>query len=211
LEVREAGPQGPASSYLQSIVRAMKRNRVATFAALLGLVALLGLAGPVSATEVIASHGKTGDWGYNPSDDSSHPVAKCGYSAPNGDGIAYLRWIKVQAPRVAARDITLGPDHQLVSWQAIIQRSSASGWTTIKNSPVHQFTAYDNSSSAHSAVKVYVNGTNDASWRAVIRINWLRNGSTEGWIKARIEYYGVKWTVGNPDYVFTDACGGQAD
>ncbi len=146
-----------------------------------------------------------------PSDDPSHPVAKCGYSAPHSDGFAYLRWVKVQAPRIAARDITGGLDEQQVSWQAIIQRSSGSGWTTIKTSAAHQFTANDANSTAHSAVKVYVTATNDDSWRAVIRINWLRSGSTEGWVKARIQYYGVKWTVGDPAYVFADACGGRAD
>lgn len=39
----------------------------------------------------------------------------------------------------------------------------------------------------------------------------MRNGSVDGLVKARIVYYGVKWTVGTPDYQFTGACTGAAD
>ena len=188
----------------------MKRTRLTTIAALLSLMSLLVAAGPASA-EIIDSHGMTGDWGYLPADDESSPAGKCGYSDRLADSYAHLRWIKVRAPRVAARDITGGQDHQQVSWQVIVQRSSASGWTTVKKSSAHSFTAYDDSSSAHSPIKVKFKATTDQSWRALILIKWLRNGSAEGWVKARIEFYGVKWTVGTPDYVFTDSCTGRAD
>jgi hypothetical protein len=177
----------------------------------LSLVALLAMAGPATAQVVVASHGMTADWGFDPSDDPSHPGAKCGYSAPHGDGFAYLRWIKVRAPIVAARDVTSGDDQQQVSWQVIIQRSSASGWKTIKKSNVHQFTAYEFVPTTQSPIKVYFKATNDQNWRALIKIRWLRHGSTEGWVKARMEYYGVKWTVGDPAFVFTDSCAGRAD
>ena len=33
----------------------------------------------------------------------------------------------------------------------------------------------------------------------------------EGWVKASITYYGVKWTVGSSDYVFQNSCAGSAD
>jgi hypothetical protein len=189
----------------------MKRTRLAALAVFMSLVAVASIAAPVSAQEVIASQGKTGDWGYSPADDDSTPGAKCGYSAPHEDGFAYLRWIKVRGPVVVARDITGGADHQQVSWQVIVQRSSSSGWKTIKKSSLHQFTADDGGTAAPGPIKVYVKATNDQDWRAVIKINWIRNGATEGWVKASMTYYGVKWTVGSPDFVYTNACDGRAD
>jgi hypothetical protein len=213
--LREAGPRGPASLFVapqaRSIVRAVKNTRLAAIAAFVSLVSLLSMAGPAAAQQVISSHGQTGDWGYLPADDPSSPGAKCGYSAAHDDGFAYLRWVKVRAPRIAARDITSGQDQQQVSWQAVIQRSSTTGWKTIKKSAVHTFTANDQTSSPHSAIKVYVTANNDQNWRAVVLIKWLRNGSTEGWVKASITYYGVKWTVGDPAFVYTNSCDGRAD
>lgn len=186
-------------------------RRTALVAAFMSMAALLTMAGPAAAQQVISSSGKTGDWGYLPADSTSSPGAKCGYSAPHVDGFAYLRWVKVRAPRIAARDITAGTDTQQVSWQALIQRSSASGWRTIKKSSVHTFTASDQTSTNHSPVKVSVNATTDQNWRAVVLIKWLRGGGTEGWVKTSIDYYGVKWTVGDPNFVFTNSCGGKAD
>jgi hypothetical protein len=186
-------------------------KRTTVFAALMSMVVLMAMAGPASAQQVISSSGKTGDWGYLPSDDQSHPAAICGYSAPHMDGFAYMRWLKVRVPRIAARDISGGTDTQQVSWQALIQRSSASGWKTIKKSSVHTFIANDQSSTNHSPVKVAVNSTTDQNWRAVVLIKWLRGGGTEGWVKTSIDNYGVKWTVGDPSFVFTNSCDGKAD
>jgi hypothetical protein len=196
---------------LWGIFPAMTTKRIIANAVLIAIVSVLALAAPAAAAQPIDSSGMTGDWGYLPSDSEESPGGKCGYSAAHEDGFAYLRWIKVRAPRVAARDITGGVDQQKVSWRVIIQRSSGSGWVTIKKSDTRTFTAYDNTSSNHDPIKVYVKATNDENWRAVIRINWLRNGATEGWVKASMEYYGVKWTVGDPAYVFTDSCAGKAD
>lgn len=189
----------------------MKRTRLATIAALLSLLSLLVAAGPASAQEVIASDGMTADWGYEPSDDPGHPAGKCGYSAANNEGFAFLRWIKVRAPLVAARDVSPGDDQQKVSWQVIVQRSTATGWKTIKKSTARTFTAYEFVPVNHDPIKVSFTATNDQSWRALIKINWLRNGSVEGWVKASITYYGVKWTVGDPAFVFTNSCAGRAD
>jgi hypothetical protein len=189
----------------------MKRTRLATIVALLSLIALLSAAGPASAQDTIASHGLTADWGYMPSDDAEHPAGRCGYSAAHDDGFAYLRWIKVRAPVVAARDVSPDDDQQKVSWQVIIQRSTATAWKTIKRSTARVFTAYEFVPVTHDPIKVYFTATNDQNWRALIRINWLRNGSVEGWVKASITYYGVKWTVGDPAFVFTNSCEGRAD
>ena len=178
----------------------------------MSLIVLLAMAGPASAMVIIDSHGQTGDWGFLPSDDSSSPAGKCGYSDRLADTYAHLRWIKVRGPEVAARDITGGRDHQMVSWQVKIQRQAPGGaWKTIKSSPVHSATAYDDQSPDFSPIKVSVDGKTYQLWRAVIIVKWWRNGSVEGWVKARIEFYSVKWTVGDPAYVFTDGCTGIAD
>ncbi|MDL2336105.1 MAG: hypothetical protein QFC55_08755, partial [Chloroflexota bacterium] len=183
----------------------MKRTRLALVPVLLGLLALLAVAGPAAAQEIIATHGQTGDWGYSPADDDSSPGAKCGYSAPMPDGWAHLRWIKVRGPIVVARDTTGGRDHQTVSWQVKIQRQATGGaWQTMASSSVHSATSYDDTGFHFTPVKVNVSGNTDQLWRAVILLKWLRNGGVEGWTKARIEFYGVKWTVGAPDYFFTD-------
>jgi len=42
-------------------------------------------------------------------------------------------------------------------------------------------------------------------------LRWMRGGSVEGTMKLVTEFYGVKWTVGSPDYVYTDWCDGRAD
>ena len=189
----------------------MKRTRLFTTVALLSLLALLVAAGPASATTIIASHGMTADWGYMPADETDTPAGKCGYSAAHNDGFAYLRWIKVRAPVVAARNVSANDDQQKVSWQVIVQRSIASGWKTIKKSTTRTFTAYEFVPVNHDPIKVSFTATDDHNWRALIKIRWLRHGSVEGWVKASITYYGVKWTVGDPGYVWSDSCGGKAD
>ena len=153
----------------------------------------------------------TADWGYMPADETDSPAGKCGYSAAHNDGFAYLRWIKVRAPVVAARNVSANDDQQKVSWQVIVQRSTASGWKTIKKSTTRTFTAYEFVPVNHDPIKVSFTATDDHNWRALIKIRWLRHGSVEGWVKASITYYGVKWTVGDPGYVWSDSCGGKAD
>lgn len=58
---------------------------------------------------------------------------------------------------------------------------------------------------------MYVDGASGQLFRTIGIINWLRNGISEAFVKLRLEYYGVRWTVGSPDYVFSDACTGVAD
>ena len=155
----------------------MNRTRLGSVIALLSLTSLLIAAAPVSAHEIIDSHGMTADWGFSPDDSSEHPVGKCGYSAANNEGFAFLRWIKVRAPLVAARNVSGGDDEQKVSWLVIIQRSTASGWKTIKKSTARSFTAYEYVPVQHDPIKVSFMATNDQNWRALIKINWHRNGS----------------------------------
>jgi hypothetical protein len=81
----------------------------------------------------------------------------------------------------------------------------------VAKSAAHSATSYDDTGYHFGPVKVNVNATTHQLWRAVIYMKWIRGGSTEGWVKARIEFYGVKWTVGVPSYIYQDACDGMAD
>lgn len=193
------------------MVRRMNRQGVA-IAALMSLTVLLAMAGPAAAFDVISSSGHTGDYGYLPSDDSSHPPGKCGYGAVQADGLAHLRWIKVIGPKIAARDVTGGRDHQQASWQLKIQRSVHGGpWKTVAHSGIQTKTTYDDVSADYTPMKVSVNGKIDQIYRAIVILRWMRNGNVEGTVKLHPTNYGVKWTVGSPNYVFTDACGAVAD
>lgn len=188
----------------------LNRTRTLSVALSLGLMAAMSLSGPAAAAQ-IASHGLTGDYGTI--DNSSQPGGKCGYSPANASGYAFLRWIKVNPPLVAARNLTGAREHQQVRFQFKIQRSNNGGpWKNVASSPVQTKTAYDDTSAPFTAMKAYYNGTSPTEdFRALLKISWLRNGSTEGWVKTTTENYSVKWTVGSPDFVFTEPCSGRAD
>ena len=182
-----------------------------TTAVVVALVLAIGLSGTASATVVVGSHGVTGELGTHDSQDT--PEGKCGYSAENSSGEAFLRWIRVIPPQAIARDVTAGRDSQQIKWKFKIQRSTSGGpWKNVASSPVQTKTAYDDTPAPFKAMKVYANGTSGMQrFRATVTVTWVRNGSDEGWIKFWIEYYSVKWTVGNPEYVFSGGCPGSAD
>ena len=79
------------------------------------------------------------------------------------------------------------------------------------SSTVQSKTVYDDTTSTFTPLKVYFNGHVGDTFRAMVTASWVRNGSVEGWVKFRVEFYSVKWTVGIPGFVFTDACGGAQD
>ena len=177
-------------------------------AALLAVV----VSAPASAFMVESESGLRGDWGWSPDDLPESPGGRCGYSAENSSGEAFLRWIRVRPPNVGGRDVTAGVDSQKVSWQVIVQRRILDGaWQKVAASGRQTRTAWDNQTADFDPIKVYVNGQWDQTFRAIVRLRWMRNGSVEGSVKLVTEYYGVKWTVGAPDYVFADACWGAAD
>ncbi len=186
-------------------------GRRLTTATVVGLILAIGLSGAASAHVIVGTHGVTGDWRTH--DSFETPEGKCGYSAPNSSGVAFFRWMKITPPLAFARDITAGRDHQSVKWQFKIQRSVNGGaWTNVASSPVQTKTAYDDMYARFTPMKVYYNGTSFVQkFRGLVTVNWIRNGSSEGWVKFWIEYYGVKWTVGNPTYVYTNGCDGSAD
>jgi len=76
---------------------------------------------------------------------------------------------------------------------------------------VRRRTAISPHSAKFDAIKVYVNGSAGRLYRAISTLTWMRNGSATGFVKFRMEYYSVKWTVGVPSYVYHDACDGAAD
>lgn len=186
-------------------------GRRLTAAAVVALALSSGLSGVASAHTLIAQHGVYGNYGTDDSHD--RPGAKCGYSAANSSGVAFLRWIKVFPPVAIARDVTGGQDHQLIAEQVKTQRSISGGkWKNISSSAVQTRTAYEDTAAFFPTIKVPVNGTSSSEmWRAVVTLSWKRNGSIEGWVRFSMDYYSVKWTVGSPGTVFQNACGGSAD
>lgn len=190
----------------------MRAKRPAVVAALLGLLIVLTVAAPASAFEIITESGQHGDFGF-PHDDLSQPGARCGYSAPNSSGAAQLVFIKVAPPLIGARDVTAGRDEQNASWQVRIEGKpvNAGTWRTVAHSAPQTRTTFDDASASYAPIKLSIHGTQGNIYRALAVFKWLRNGAVEGKVKVRMEYYAVKWTVGSPDYVFTNACDGSAD
>ena len=176
---------------------------------LVGMLIALSAAAPASAADVIDSDGM---WGtYTVDDSGADPGAKCGYGPENASGYAFFKWMKAYAPQVYARDTTGGRDHQKVRWIFKLQRSVQGGAFKTVVSAEQTATAYDDTPAGFTPLKLYKNGRDGDVMRAILLIKWMRNGSVEGWVKLRIGYYSVKWTVGSPDYVFDDACTGRAD
>ena len=193
----------------------MRMTRVATIAVLMSVTALLAMAGPAAAFQIVKQSGPHGDFGsqVSHSDSSSSPGARCGYSAADQNGNAFLRWIKVYHFLAGARDITSGRDSQQISFQAFVQRQVNGGaWKTVGKSAVQKATGYDDQSASFSDAKIYVHGTSGSqSFRALLTLKWWRNGAVEGSVKVRLQYYSVKWTVGDPNFVYTGSCLGESD
>jgi hypothetical protein len=72
-------------------------------------------------------------------------------------------------------------------------------------------TASGGNSAAYDALKVSLTSKPSNVYRAVSTLQWIRNGSVTGLVKFRMEYYSVKWTVGQSDFVFQNYCTGAAD
>jgi hypothetical protein len=190
----------------------MNRRRPAAFAVLLGMLLAIAISAPASAFLIAAESGQRGDWGWNPSDDSDTPGGRCGYSAENASGDAFLRWIRIRPPLILARDTTAAQNSQKASWQVVVQRKIGDGqWRKVAESGRQTRTTWDDHSGDFDPIKVYVNGQANQTFRGIVFLRWLRNGAVEGSVKLVTEYYGVKWTVGTPDYVFEFACDGASD
>lgn len=173
----------------------------------------LSLAAPAAAYEIVYDDGPRGD--FMLVDTADMPGGRCGYSAENSAGIARFRWLRVKAPDVYAADRNADQrDSRIVGWSFRIQRLQPGGsWTKVAASSEQRARAYEDAAANLDPKKVYFHGTNDGSqYRALVTIKWYKpNGSVEAKVKLLVSHYGVKWTVGTPDYVYSGACAAAAD
>ena len=192
----------------------MKRTRTLTLALSAALLLVAAIGSPASAYSVIKVTGNFGDFGTKPqtSDGPNTPGAVCGYSAPDSNQVAHLAWIKVFPWQAAAFDRTSANDRQPVKFQVTVQRST-NGGTSWKNvaSKAQTRTASETTSAKFASLKVNASGKANQLFRAIVTLTWLHNGHADGLAKARMGFYGVKWTVGDPAFVFADACDGAQD
>jgi hypothetical protein len=187
----------------------MKRVRSSAAGVSLGLALVLTLSvSPVSALILISTHGNFGDFGSYDSD--VQPGARCGYSAADQQGFAYLRWVKVFPVEAGPAP---GLDRQKVTWRVLIQQASSvdGPWTTVARSNAQSRKVTQNQSAGYYKVKVAVTGKAGRYYRAVSVLKWWRHGAVDGSAKFANEYYSNKWTVGSPDYIAHIACDGRAD
>jgi hypothetical protein len=194
----------------------MKRFRNLGIALSAGLVLSLALASAGSAFSTLKLTGHHGDFGTKPAtaDGPTMPGARCGYGAPDKTGTAHLAWVKVFPFDAAAYNRTKANDQQSVKFQLTVQRSINGGtsWASV-GSTSETRTASETMSAAFDTLKVATHGKRNQLFRAIVTLTWLHNGTADGLAKVRMEYYSVKWapTVGDPSFVYQDACDGAAD
>ena len=191
----------------------MKRFKGLGIAISTALVLTVALGSPASAFSLIKLTGNHGDFGTKPAsaDSQNLPGAKCGYSAPVA-GVAHLAWIKVYGWKAIAFDRTGATDSQPITFKVTVQRSK-NGGATWKNlgSASQTRTTTDAKAASFASLTVNTSGKLGETYRAMVTLTWLHNGSAEGTAKALMEFYSVKWTVGSPSFVYQDACDGAAD
>jgi len=192
----------------------MKRVRTLTLAFSAALLLAAAVGSPASAFSMIKLTGNHGDFGTasKTSDGPATPGAKCGYSAPDSNQVAHLVWIKVFPWKAVAFNRTSGNDQQQIKFQVTVQRSTDGGtsWKKV-GSASETRTASETRSAKFASLTVNTSGKANQLFRAIVTLTWLHNGKADGLAQARMEYYSVKWTVGDPAYVFTDACDGASD
>ncbi len=185
-------------------------RRRASLAAVLGLALAMGLSGPAAAFQILKDQGPRGTLLLN--DGPSGQAARCGYAPADAHDVGYFRWMKVFPPSAYAQDTTAGRDQQKVRWFFTLQHSVNAGpWQKVGSSAKQTKTAYDDTAAAFTPRKFYFNAGFNEQLRAIVTVQWLRNGAVKGIVKYRIEWYSVKWDVGSPSYIYTDACDGAAD
>jgi hypothetical protein len=171
----------------------------------------ISVSGVASAAVVIKDSGSHGV--YYVVDYDTQPGGRCGYGPENSAGQAYVKWIWFLKPEVYARDTTPAQDHQKVKLSYMVQHrvvGSMTKWKTVATGQQTK-TAWDDTRAAFTSQKVYAPSTSTEVWRGLVNLKWLHNGSVVGQVTYRIEWYSVKWTVGNPDYVYQTWCDGRAD
>jgi len=181
------------------------------FSAMVAVLLAISVSGVASAHEVMKDQGQHGT--YYVVDFDTQPGGRCGYGPENSAGFAYVKWMWFLKPEVYARNTTSGQDHQKVQLTYVVQhrvKGSQTKWTTVGKA-IQTKTAWDDTRAAFTSQKVYASGQSDQVWRGVVNLKWLRNGSVEGQVTYALEWYTVKWTVGDPNYVYNPWCEGKAD
>lgn len=192
----------------------MKWTRLAITSTSLGLLLALALGSTASAYETISESGNRGEWGSSPTtaDSETSPGAKCGYAAPDDTGFAHLAWIRVFPFKALAFNSSGGVDQQQIREKVTLQRSTDGGTTWKKLSSLSQTrTATDSQSASFSTLKLATTGKQGSLYRALVTLQWLKGSRVDGMAKVRIEFYGVEWTVGDPAFIYENACDGAAD
>ena len=172
---------------------------------------VISISGVASAAVVIRNTGSHG--AYYVVDYDTQPGGRCGYGAENSAGQAYVKWIWFRKPEVYARDINANRNQQQVKLTYSLQHrvaGSMTKWKTVATK-TQTNTAWDDTRAAFASQKVYAPNTSTQVWRGVVNLKWMRNGSVEGQVTYRIEWYSVMWTVGDPNYVYQNWCDGRAD
>lgn len=166
---------------------------------------------PATAYSILKETGSQG--AYIVTDTFDSPGGRCAYGNPNANGVASFRWMRLGPPTVFARDITTERDRQPVAWRFRLQRSpSGTGeWINVATSPWEEARAHDDVGADFHAMKLSHASRGAGFYRGVIQIRWLRRGNVEGSVALAIERYAVKWTVGDPAYVFEGPCTNKAD
>ena len=188
----------------------MRRTRPAVLALLLALLAAVGLSGPASAHVVMSASGQRGV--YYVVDYDTQGGGQCGYG-PSGVSPQHLKWIWFLKPEVYARDINGSRNQQKVKLTYILQHrkfGSMTQWKTVATKSQTK-TAYDDTRAPFTSARVYSPADSNQVWRGLVNLKWMRNGSVEGQVTYRIEWYSVQWEVGDPNYMYNTWCDGAAD
>jgi hypothetical protein len=175
-------------------------RRAGTTAVFVGLALVIVAPGVASADTVVSSYARHGD--NSLSDTSDSPGATCKYQQGFGND---LRSIKVQPPKVYARDRSGGVDTQNVAWRVVIQRQDPApngAWSTVYRGDPVSGTATAATPAAFSEQTIPYEITNDdpAPYRVLVKIIWHRfDGSGRmGTVTRRVDFYRYEDQMGFP-------------
>jgi hypothetical protein len=158
------------------------------------LVCLVGGAGAVAAGT------ETGDPGrYEIVDSEDTPGVRCLYRED-----FVVERVRVRAPRLYARDVSPGVDHQLVGWRIVVKRADMDGgpWRRAARSSIATAVARDDAPAPLDRRTLRFEGDPTSRYRVVIRMLWYEapNGALEGSENARVGWYtGAAYGPSGPD------------
>ena len=117
----------------------------------------------------------------------SNPGAVCTYDLSWGQ----LQSVEVRAPRVLARDVTLGQDQQDVGWQFRIKRRLEAGSkVTVFTSSIQIASATDTAPAPFTRMSAAFVPNYPGPFTVLVRMFWYgTGGAIEGMAKHRIDHY----------------------